>query len=81
MFRCDLDLFLTCGVEVLRVVFVIVEGLLPVRVVSLVGVLVVRVVIVVHVSGVAVGVAGIRVMSAPFPSAGNWNPDVEGLGI
>lgn len=31
------------------------------------------------VSGVAVGLAGVRVMSAPFPSVGSGNADVEGL--
>lgn len=53
--------------------------LLPVVVVFAVGVVAVRVVLVVCVPRGPVGVAGARVMSAPFPSVGGRDADVDRL--
>lgn len=58
---------------------VVVVVLLPVMVVSAVGVLSVRVMLVVRVPCGPVGVAGTRVMSAPFPSVGGRDADVDRL--
>lgn len=64
-----------CGVIVLVVV------LLPVMVVTPVCVFMVCVVITVRVPRVTVGIAHTGVMSAPLPSVGNWNTDVDRLGL
>lgn len=75
---------LTWGVGalvVLRTALVIVIVLLSVMVIPPVWVFTVCVVIIVCVPGVTVSVTGVGVMSAPFPSVGNWNTDVDWLGL
>lgn len=65
----------------LRTALVIVIVLLSVVVMSPVGVFTVCVVIVVRVPRVPVRVADIGMMSAPLPSVGSWNADVDWLGL
>lgn len=60
---------------------VIVIVLLSVVVMFPVGVFAVCVVIVVRVPRLPVRVAGIGMMSAPLPSVGSWNTDVDWLGL
>lgn len=62
-----------------RAALVVVGVLLPLVVVSPVGVFTVRVVLVVRVPRGPVGIAGTRVMSAPFPSVGGRDADVDWL--
>lgn len=60
---------------------VILIVLLSVMVISPVRVFTVCVVIVVCVSRVPFAVAGTGMMSAPFPSVGSWNTDVDWLSL
>lgn len=73
---------LTCGVDkptVGRAAILVVIVLLSVVVISSVRVFAVYVVIVVRVSGVPVCVAAAGMVSAPFPSVGGRDADVDGL--
>lgn len=65
----------------LWVALVLLIVLLSVMVISPVRVFTVCVVIIVCVSRVPFGVAGIGMMSAPFSSVGSWNTDVDWLSL
>lgn len=73
---------LTCRVDVLvvrRAAILIIVMLFSVTVISSVRVFMMYVVIIVRVSGVPVCIAGAGMVSAPFPSVGSRDADVDGL--